>query len=522
MLRILGSPKTLCDGLTRRDMLWAGGLEMLGVGLDSFLHLQDAQASAPVRTPVHAGFGKAKSCILLFLYGSPSQLEVCDMKPDAPLEIRGDLRPIRSSLPGLDVCELLPNMARVMDRMTVVRSMTHPYPLHGVAYATTGTPAIDVPMELNPGDGRHWPFVGSVVDYLERNGAVPQRREIPTNIALPFHFSSQRVGEVPRAGPYGAFLGNAYNPLWTEFRGRANRKITKTLTDQTIEFDEPYVGITPESRFELATASRLVPDLTLDRLNRRRSLLGQFDEARTQADRSEATRTLDRYREMAYGLIGSAKVQQALDVQREPRSVREAFGMTLFGQASLAARRLVEAGSRFVTVFWDEFGLAGSGWDTHWEHYPRLKNELCPGLDMALSGLIRDLDQRGMLDETLVLVMSEHGRTPRISQRTRRRARSLVTSVLLSFRRRRRGPRPRDWPHRPPCRHGHRTPCFAERHPRHSLSPPWYRPRNHACGPHRPSPPAGSERLCSRRDASVTRARLAENSYCQLLNRYFS
>src|ERR1700674_992841 len=134
MLRVLGSPKTLCDGLTRRDMLWAGGLGLLGVGLDGFFRLQDAQASAPATRPAHASFGKAKSCILLYLYGSPSQLELCDMKPDAPLEVRGDLRPIRSSLPGLDVCELLPNVAQVMDRLTVVRSLTHPYPIHGVAY----------------------------------------------------------------------------------------------------------------------------------------------------------------------------------------------------------------------------------------------------------------------------------------------------------------------------------------------------------------------------------------------------
>jgi hypothetical protein len=426
MLRILGSPKTLCDGLTRRDMLWAGGLGLLGVGLSGFFRLQAAQATAPRHVPVGGSFGKAKSCILLYLYGSPSQLELCDMKPDAPLEIRGDLRPIRSSLPGLDVCELLPKMARVMDRMTIVRSMTHPYPIHGVAYATTGTPAIDIPMELNPRDPRHWPFIGSVVDYLKRaNEPQNERltneppasrgRAVPDNIALPFHFSSQRVGEVPRAGPYAAFLGNAYNPLWTEFRGQASAKITKTLDNRTIEFDEPYVGITPESSFELADAARVTPDLTIDRLDRRRSLLQQFDQARALADRSDAGRNLDRYRDMAYRLIGSAKVQEALDVQREPRPVRESYGMTIFGQASLAARRLVEAGSRFVTVFWDEFGLAGSGWDTHWEHYPRMKNELCPGLDMALSGLILDLEQRGLLDETLVLVLSEHGRTPRIT-----------------------------------------------------------------------------------------------------------
>src|SRR5438034_3411120 len=118
---------------------------------------------------------------------------------------------------------------------------------------------------------------------------------------------------------------------------------------------------------------------------------------------------------MAYSLIGSERVQNALDIGREPVSLRETYGMTIFGQAALAARRLVEAGSRFVSVFWDEYGLAGSGWDTHWDHYNRMKQELCPGLDHALYGLLRDLDQRGLLDETLVVLLTEHGRTPRIS-----------------------------------------------------------------------------------------------------------
>lgn len=412
MLRILGSRKTLCNGLTRRDMLWAGGLGLLGVGLDDFLRLKAAQASGPSHRT--ASFGRAKACILLYLYGSPSQLELADLKPNAPAEIRGELGGIRSSLPGCDVCELFPRLSRVMDKMTVVRSMTHAYPIHGVAYATTGAPAIDIPMELNPRDSRHWPFVGSVVDFVDRQNSG-NRRAIPGNIALPFPFSSHRVGEVPRAGPYAAFLGNPFNPLWTEFRGQANRTITKTLANETLEVAEPYVGITPESRFELAAASSLTPELTLDRLDRRRSLLHQFDQARRQADQSDVGRNLDRYRTMAHQLIGSARVHEALDLSREPRSLRETYGMTIFGQASLAARRLVEAGSHFVTVFWDEYGLAGSGWDTHWEHYPRMRNELCPGLDWALSGLINDLDQRGMLDETLVLVLSEHGRTPRLN-----------------------------------------------------------------------------------------------------------
>jgi hypothetical protein len=412
MLRILGSPKRLCNGLTRREMLVAGGISLLGVGLSDYLRLSEAQATP--RTPQPRSFGRAKSCILLYLYGSPSQLELADCKPNAPPEIRGELRPIRSRLPGCDVCELLPNLGRVIDRMTVVRSMTHPYPIHGVAYATTGVPTIDIPMELNPHDGRHWPFVGSVVDYVERQRATPRAGQVPHNIALPFPFSSRRVGEVPRAGPYGAFLGNAYNPLWTEFRGEATRTVVKTLTDQRWEAGEPYVGVSPESRFVLASGTQMPTGLTVDRLDRRRSLLDQLDQARREHDQ-QAEQNLDRYRQMAYSLIGSERISTALDLDREPIRLRESYGMTIFGQAGLTARRLVEAGSKFVSVFWDEFGLAGSGWDTHWNHYPRMRNELCPGFDMAIGGLLEDLDQRGMLDETLVLVLSEHGRTPRIS-----------------------------------------------------------------------------------------------------------
>ena len=412
MLRVLGSPKRLCDGLTRRDMLHVGGLGLFGVGLESFLKQSAVQAS-PSSTQHLSSFGKAKSCILLFLYGSPSQLEWADMKYDAPAEIRGELGGIRSSLPGCDVCELYPHMSRVMDRMTVVRSMSHPYPLHGVAFATTGVPEIDVPMELNPRDGRHWPFVGSVVDYLERRRG---RREMPNNIALPWPFSTRRQGEVPRAGPYAAFLGSAYNPIWTEFVGEATVRTTKTLNENEVDILEPYMGIAPAGRFELASATDLSADLTLDRLSRRRSLLGQFDEARAMFDHSEPARSLDSYRAMAYDLVSSPKVRQALDIQRESRATRESYGMTVFGQGCVAARRLVEAGTKFVTVFWDEFGLAGSGWDTHWQHYPRMKNELSPGLDRALFGLINDLDQRGRLDDTLVCVMSEHGRTPRLNR----------------------------------------------------------------------------------------------------------
>jgi hypothetical protein len=412
MLRVLGSPKKLCDGLTRRDMLLAGGLSMFGLGLSDYFRLQEVQGADRPRS---RSFGRAKSCILLFLYGSPSQLELADQKPDAPREIRGDLGSIRSSLPGCDVCELLPNVARVMHKMTVVRSMTHPHPIHGVAYATTGTPVIDIPMELNPRDGRHHPYIGSVVDYLWRQGTPRRPGAVPHNIALPFQFSSHRAGEVPRAGPYGAFLGNAYNPLWTEFQGRATKVAVKTLGEQRFEDVEPYVGISPDSKFSLASTTNLGANLTVDRLNQRRSLLQQLDQARRDHESSGAAANFDRHRAMAYSLIGSQQIHTALNLEREPRALRESYGMTLFGQGCLAARRLVEAGSKFVSVFWDEYGLAGSAWDTHWNHYDRMKNELMPGFDLALSGLINDLDQRGQLDDTLVMVLSEHGRTPRIS-----------------------------------------------------------------------------------------------------------
>jgi uncharacterized protein (DUF1501 family) len=401
MLRILGSPKTLCDGLTRRDFMHvSAGL----VGL---------AASASTAVAREKSFGKAKACILLFLYGSPSQIETFDPKPDAAEGIRGELKTIRSNVVGADVGELLPHCARVMDKLTVVRSMTHPHPIHGVAYAVTGVPTIDPAMELSPRDSRHWPFIGSVVDYVQRRKHL-RPGEVPTNLALPFPFSSQRVGEVPRAGPYAAFLGGAYNPVWTAFKGEATGRMTKTLNEKTAEFAEPYVGISPASRFELAAAAGRAEGVTLDRLNSRRSLLQQLEGARREADRRP--QPSDRYREMAYNLLGSRKLKDALDVTREPLRTRENYGMTLFGQGCLAARRVVEAGSRFVSVFWDEFGLAGSGWDTHWDHYNRMKKELCPGFDRALSGLLTDLDARGMLDETLVLCLSEHGRTPQINK----------------------------------------------------------------------------------------------------------
>ncbi len=421
MLRILGSARQLCHGITRREMLRAGGLGLAALGgvdlaLPDLLRLSEVSAAETAARP--RSFGRAKAVILLHLYGSPSQIETFDPKPDAPVEIRGELKSIDSSLPGCQVCELLPHSARVMDRTTVLRSLTHPYPLHGVAFALTGTPTIDGTMELSPRDPRHWPFFGSVVDFVDRNAG--QRRDVPANIAMPFPFSSRRVGEVPRAGPYAAFLGAEHNPVWTDFVGQGTKGITKTLEQKKYSEHDPYMGSTADSYFVVPSATTLEADVTLDRLSRRRSLLEQFDVARRKAGvgqlaATSAGREFDRHQQSAFKLLESGKLRTALDIRQETPENRALYGDTLFGQSCLAARRLVEAGSRVVTVFWDEFGLAGSAWDTHWNHYQRMREELCPGFDRAWYGLITDLDRRGMLDETLVVCNSEHGRTPKLS-----------------------------------------------------------------------------------------------------------
>lgn len=409
MLRVLGSRRTLCSGLTRRELLEVGGSSVAAVSLPALLAAESTGTRAPGDR-----FGCAKNCILIYLYGAPSQLETFDMKPHAPAEIRGTMRPIASSLPGLDVCEHLPHTARVMDRTTVIRSLTHPHPIHGIAYATTGIAAIDVPMELNPRDPRHHPYFASAVEYVDRRDGRQPAGRMPANLAFPFPLSTQRTGEVHRAGPYAAFLGSEYNPVWTEFQGTATRTVRKTLGANELDCADPYLGSNPDAYFRLASSS--LPDgLTLDRLNRRRTLLHQFDSARRDWDATQAGRLRTQFEDRAYALLSSEATLRALDVRHEPEAVRAKYGHTLFGQACLAARRSIEAGSRVVSVFWDEFGLAGDAWDTHWNHFPRMIDQLLPSFDMGYSGLISDMDERGLLDDTLVVVMSEHGRTPKIN-----------------------------------------------------------------------------------------------------------
>lgn len=414
MLRVLGGPKQLCNGITRRELLMAGGLGMLGLPDLQLSSLLAAESDVRRAAGGHPGFGSAKNVILLYLFGGPSHLETCDMKPDAPAEVRGELKPIASSLPGCDVCEHLPHLAKVMDRVTVVRSLTHPWNFHGMQYATTGLPIGSIPVEETLIHPQHQPFLGSVVNHARQQVEGPRPHgSLPDNIILPFLLSSRRPA-ARYAPPYSAYLGSSFDPIWTEFRGEPTRSMLRRSFGPPAEIRDPYLGVKPDCRFLIIPEAELPADITIDRLSRRRSLLEQLEETRRAADRVAPASSLRQKRELAMSLLDSQKVRDAFAIDREPVKTREGYGLTLFGQATLQARRLVEAGCRFVTVIWDEFGQLNAGWDTHVDHYNRLKNELLPGLDLAFSSLIHDLEDRGLLDDTLVLVMNEMGRTPKM------------------------------------------------------------------------------------------------------------
>ena len=411
MLRILGSNKRFCDGLTRRDLLHVGALSPLGLSLADWARATDRSVTAP--NP--SGFGSARRCILLYLWGSPSQIDTLDPKPDAPAEVRGALGSIPTVLPGVRVGEVLPRIARMLDRVTVLRSLTHQSPIHGTAFAFSAVPTTDLQLEGNVRDQRHWPFVGSVVDYLATR-AAPTTPSVPRNYWLPFPFGSKRGPSRP--GPYGGFLGPAFDTVWAEFRAKGTREVKRDSGAPGIPtpmIADPYLGIRPTDRFDVGMGGDV---LTIDQLDRRMSLLDQLDAARRKGDSRDPEGSFDRHRAMARAVLKSGKLRDALDVQREPAKMRERYGMTLFGQSCLAARRLLEAGGTFVTVCWDEYGLVNTGWDTHVYQVPRLKDELGPGLDSALTALLEDLDARGMLADTAIVVLSEHGRTPRVQNVT--------------------------------------------------------------------------------------------------------
>ena len=430
MLRVLGNPKRMCDRISRRELLNVGSLGM-ALGLPQLLEQTSLSAEDVRRSPT---LGKAKSCICLFLYGAWSQLDTFDMKPDAPAEIRGEFKPIASRVPGLSVCEHLPRVARMMDRVALVRSLSHAYPTHCVAYALSGIPQNPL---RDPRD--YWPFYGSTLDYLwHQQPGTSSSSALPRNVCLPFPLNSHSANRSHR-GLVSGWLGQPFEPIFGEFDGTATREQGFPSADgsrATRSRFDPFDGITPESTFRFTsttylehaakvglshhfskTGIHLPEDMAIERLRGRRALRRQFDLARRKLAGTDVVGGLQRAREQAYDLITSPDCAEALDVTQEPTPTRDRYGYTLFGQSTLAARRLIEKGARVVTVYWDEFGPANTAWDTHVNNFPRLKEGLCPTLDQVYSTLLEDLDERGMLDETLVLLMSEHGRTPKIGSK---------------------------------------------------------------------------------------------------------
>lgn len=394
MLTIQGKPKQLCNGIVRRDVLQAAGCGLLGTSLTSLLAAEDAGQIVNAR---------AKSVMFLFLFGGPSQLETFDMKPDASSGIRGPWQPIASRTPGLRICEKLPQLASMSDKFAVVRTMTHPHNDHNAChYIQTGHP-------LPPADrgaanvnatSKDWPAMGSIVEYFDqRAGAslsMAQQRDFPSYVYLPNPLG--HIQGYDRSGQYAGWLGHSFNPLATRIR---KRNAT----------DNPYFRDCEDAELNFRIQGLAAqPDLTVDRTARRVSLLEQFDAGRRQLEQSRNVEDYGRIQARAVDMVTSEKMRAAFDIRRESSQLRDRYGRHLFGQSALMGRRMVEAGARFVTVLWD--CPDGYSWDSHTGSHD-VGRHLLPGLDQTLSALLTDLQDRGLLDETLVVCLGEMGRTPK-------------------------------------------------------------------------------------------------------------
>jgi hypothetical protein len=407
MLTMLGSPRRCCDGLTRRDTLTAGALTLLGGGftLPNLLRAEHAE-----RRP-----GKAKSVILLYLLGGAATQDMWDLKPNAPTEVRGEFKPMATRVPGIQICEHLPRMAGWMHRAAIVRSVNHRAGCHNCLPSYTGdeVPRPDQhPRDTDP------PSMGSVCEFLNhRHGDFPAYVYMPCWLGWGQAFR--------RAGPYAGFLGKRYDALTTECLPFADKGAKPSPGQPATVRGKP---ILPNSILDT--------DLTIDRLNTRRSLLQQIDDQRRRVDAQATLASYGRTQERAFSVLTSAKVRAAFDVESEDPRLLDRYGRTLFGHSTLLARRLVEAGVRFVNVtwdlFWDRIQIDYDAWDTHTRNFSILRDNKLPGLDQTFSALMQDLQDRRLLDETLVVVMSEMGRTPKINANAGRDHWTYCYSILFA------------------------------------------------------------------------------------------
>jgi hypothetical protein len=345
-----------CELFYRRDFLTVGAAGLLGLTLPGLLR-QEARASSRGRR------ARARGVILLWLGGGPATIDMWDLKPDAPEYVRGEFRAVSTRAPGVRICEHLPRLAQVMGRCTLVRSLHHNIPAHGpgTVYMATGHP---------PAAALEYPSLGSLAARL-----LSPAQGVPPYVL----FSGARSGGF--AGGAG-YLGTGYNPFEVETGPRQGRPRLDGIS---------------------------LPDgFTLGQLEGRDRLRARFDARFRALDEADVPASLDRFQQQALDILRSDRTRQAFDLERESASVRESYGQTPLGQGLLTARRLIEAGARFVTV-----GLGG--WDTHGNNFGTLRNQLLPQVDRALAALVGDLATRRLLDSTVVYCAGEFGRTPRVN-----------------------------------------------------------------------------------------------------------
>lgn len=384
--------------LTRRQALRVGGLGLLGLSMPKLLQAAERQAESPI--------ARAKSVVFLFQFGGPSHIDTFDMKPDAPDAIRGQHASIPTTLPGLRICEQLPETAKVMDKVTLLQGVYHNMKSHNPAsyYALTGhAPPLD---DIRLRDSLElFPAYGSVVDRL-----APLSSELPTFVSYPHVI---RDGAIT-PGQHASFLGKGHDPLL----------VTEDPNDK--DFSLP----------ELSLPENLDPD----RLSNRRAMQKLVDGQSRLLDYSATARGINAYYDKALSMLQSPRVRDAFDLSREPADVRDRYGRTTYGQSCLLARRLVESGVKFVNVYFSR-NIGGQsktsgGWDTHGFNntrmYPILQNYHLPLTDQTLPVFLSDLDERGLLDETLVVWMGEFGRTPKINANVSRDHWPGCYTVLLA------------------------------------------------------------------------------------------
>jgi Protein of unknown function (DUF1501) len=370
-------------GVTRRELLRVGGLSGLGLTMGDLARLR--AEDGPGTSAQHRG----NSCVFIFLFGGPSHIDLWDMKPEAPAEIRGEFRPIDTAVPGIQLCEHLPLLAQRMDLLCLLRSMTHQMPVHGPACSEmySGRPYFGPPVtdQATPED---WPSIAAMV---QRYG--PRRAGWPPSIVIPW-FTQFAGQDRPIAGQTGGRMGETFRPFLV--KGDPSRR----------DFQVPGLEL-PE-------------DVPLHRVDTRQTLLRQLEAAaRSAACRGPGEDVFRGHYATAFAMLSDARAARAFELDREPRPVRDRYGPHKFGQSLLLARRLVEAGISLVTVNWDDetaIDKVSPFWDTHNHNFPALKDRLAPRFDRAFSAFLEDLGRRGLLATTLVVVTGEFGRTPRIGQ----------------------------------------------------------------------------------------------------------